>query len=126
MKKSKPFGGRAFTDLSCQTHEELLHRALERAEQRAEPRTPVFLSATVFLKGGIKISGIALDISPLGARIRLNRGQPLTNPVDVSIRGEVVRKRSRIVWHNQGDIGIQYLNPDLSRAALIDLLVQMR
>jgi len=62
---------------------------------------------------------------PLGARVRVIRSEPLAPVVEVSIRGEVVRERAHIIWRDQGDIGLEYLNPNLSKDALVDLLMKM-
>ena len=125
MKKPDSFGGSAFEDFSKQTREALLQQALERAENRAEIRRPVFLNATIFLPHGLQMNCIALDVSPLGARIRVIRTEPLAPVLEVSIQGEVVRQRAHIVWRDKGDIGLEYLNPNLSKDALVDLLLQM-
>ena len=125
MKKPESFGGSAFEDLSKQTREVLLKRALRRAENRAEIRRPVFLNATIFLPHGVQMNCVALDVSPLGARVRVIRTEPLASEIKVSIHREVIRQRARIVWRDKGDIGLEYLNPNLSKDALVDLLLQM-
>ena len=125
MKEPESFGGPGFEDFAKQTREALLQQALARAEHRAEIRKPVFLSATVFLPHGVQMNCIALDVSPLGARIRVIRSEPLAPIVEVSIRGEVVRQKAHIVWRDRGDIGLEYLNPNLSKDALVDLLMKM-
>lgn len=125
MKEPDSFGGPLFEHFAQQTREALLQQALERAESRAEIRRPVFLAATLFLPHGLKMNCIALDVSPLGARIRVVRSEPLAPVFEVSIRGEVVRQRAHVVWRDHGDIGLEYLNPDLSKGALVDLLMKM-
>lgn len=125
MKEPESFGGPAFEFFAKQTREALLQQALARAEHRAEIRKAVFLSATIFLPHGLKMNCIALDVSPLGARIRVIRSEPLAPVFEVSIQGEVVRQRAHVVWRDQGDIGLEYLNPELSKEALVDLLIKM-
>ena len=125
MKKPESFGGSAFEELAKQTREALLQQALKRAEHRAEIRRPVFLNATIFLPHGLQMNCIALDVSPLGARIRVIRTEPLAPVLEVSIQGEVIRQRAHVVWRDKGDIGLEYLNPNLSKDALVDLLLQM-
>ena len=125
MKQPDSFGGSAFKELSKQTREALLKQALERAESRAEIRRPVFLNATIYLPHGVRMNCVALDISPLGARVRVIRTEPLAPVIEVSIHREVVRQRARIAWRDKGDIGLEYLNPNLSKDALVDLLLQM-
>lgn len=125
MKKPDTFGGSAFEEFSEQTRDALLEQALKRAENRAEIRRPVFLNATIYLPHGVKMNCVALDVSPLGARIRVIRTEPLAPVVEVSIHREVVRQRAQIVWRDKGDIGLEYMNPNLSKDALVDLLLQM-
>jgi len=125
MKEPETFGGDGFEDFSEQTREALLQQALARAENRAEIRRPVFLGATLFLPHGVQINCIALDVSLLGARIRVTRSEPLAKIMKVTIRGEVVRQPAHIIWRDRGDIGLEYLNPNLSKDALIDLLAKM-
>ena len=125
MKKPETFGGSAFEEFSRQTREALLQQALKRAENRAEIRRPVFLNATIFLPHGLQMNCVALDVSPLGARIRVIRTEPLAPVLEVSIQGEVVRQRAHVVWRDKGDIGLEYLNPNLSKDALVELLLQM-
>ena len=125
MKDFESFGGPSFEYFSQQTRDALLRQALERAENRAEIRRPVFLNATIFLPHGIKMNCIALDVSPLGARVRVVRSEPLSPVMEVSISGEVVRQRAQVVWRDKGDIGLEYLNPNLSKEALVDLLMKL-
>ena len=125
MKEPEAFGSSAFEELSKQTHEALLQQALARSERREEIRKPCFLSATLYLPHGVKMNCIALDVSPLGARVRVIRSEPLAPIMEVSIRGEVVRQQAHVVWRDRGDIGLEYLNRQLSKDALIDILMQM-
>ena len=125
MKEPKSFGGPAFEFFAQQTREALLQQALKRAENRVEIRRPVFLNATIFLRHGVQMNCVALDVSPLGARIRVVRTEPLTPVIEVSIHREVIRQRAKIVWRDKGDIGLEYVNPNLSKDALVDLLLQM-
>lgn len=125
MKKPDSFGGPGFDFFAQQTREALLQQALERAENREEIRRPVFLNATLFLPHGLQMNCVALDISPLGARIRVVRTEPLAPMLKVSIQGEVIRQKARVIWRDKGDIGLEYANPNLSKDALVDLLLQM-
>ena len=126
MKEPESFGGPEFEYFSKQTREALLEQALKRAERREEIRRPVFLNATVFLPYGVKMNCIALDVSPLGARIRVIRSEPLAPEFEVSIQGEVIREKVKVIWRDKGDIGLEYLNPKLNKDALVDLLLQMQ
>jgi len=125
MKKPDSFGGPGFGFFAQQTREALLQQALERAESREEIRRPVFLNATLFLPHGLQMNCVALDISPLGARVRVVRSEPLAPVLEVSIHGEVIRQKARVIWRDKGDIGLEYANPNLSKDALVDLLLQM-
>lgn len=125
MKNPEFSIGSKFEVLSKQTREALLQQALMRSERRDEIRKPCFLSATLYLPHGISMNCIALDVSPLGARVRVIRTEPLAPVMEVSIRGEVVRQRAHVVWRDRGDIGLEYLNPNLSKDALIDILMKM-
>ena len=125
MKRPESFGGPGFEFFAQQTREALLQQALKRAENREELRRPVFLNATIFLPYGVQMNCVALDVSPLGARVRVIRTEPLAPVLEVSIQGEVIRQRAHVVWRDKGDIGLEYLNPNLSKDALVDLLLQM-
>ena len=92
---------------------------------RSSERRPIYREAFLHLPEGVRIKVTAMDISPLGARVRVVRSEPLSPVMEVSISGEVVRQRAQVVWRDKGDIGLEYLNPNLSKEALVDLLMKL-
>lgn len=81
---------------------------------RSSERRPIYREAFLHLPEGVRIKVTAMDISPLGARVRLSRICHLPEKLEVTVLDEVKREPARIAWRAGTEIGFEFLNPDLS------------
>lgn len=91
-------------------------------EVRSSERRPIYREAFLHLPEGVRISAVAMDISPLGTRLRLARPCHLPGILEVTVLDECKRERARIAWRSGNDIGLEFLNPDLDSDAYFDSL----
>jgi len=91
-------------------------------ELRKTERRRIFREASLYLPEGGRMTALAMDISPLGTRIRLLQTCRLPDELEVTVLDEVKRERAKIVWRDGKDVGLEFLNPDLGSEAYIEAL----
>lgn len=91
-------------------------------ELRSTERRPVYREAFLFLPEGVRVTAVAMDISPLGTRVRLAHHCRLPQVLEVTVLDAVKRKRARVAWRDGNDVGLEFLDPDLSADTYFDSL----
>jgi len=80
---------------------------------RSAERRVLYREATLHLPMAVKISAVAMDISPLGARLRLSSKSRLPDDLFVTILDEVKKVRAKVAWQDGVDVGLEFIDPDL-------------
>ena len=91
-------------------------------ELRSSERRMIYREAFLHLPEAVRITAIAMDISPLGTRIRLTRPCDLPDELAVTVLDEVKNEPARVAWRDGSDIGLEFINPDLDADTYLDSL----
>lgn len=89
-------------------------------ELRSTERRMIYREAHLHLPEAVRIAAIAMDISPLGARIRLSRRCHLPSELEVTVLDEVKKERAKVAWIDGNDIGLEFINPNLDADTYLD------
>lgn len=81
---------------------------------RSAERRMLYREAFLHLPMAVKVPVIALDISPLGARVRLTRLCRLPDQLFVTVLDEVKKIPAKVIWQDGADAGLEFINPDLN------------
>jgi len=89
-------------------------------ELRSTLRRKIYREAFLYLPEAVRVKAIAMDISPLGARLRLTRSCFLPDELQVTVLDEVKREPARLAWKSGNDIGVEFVDPKLDPTAYFD------
>lgn len=91
-------------------------------EIRTSERRRIYREAFLHLPEAVRVTAVAMDISPLGARLRLARSCHLPEFLEVTILDEVKREPAKVAWQSGIDIGLEFTNPNLDADTYFDSL----